>query len=161
ERERLSERQLEDLLGTRRERDLPARHLVALADDARNLGTHLFDGDVKGLEHPRCEALLLAQQAEQDVLGADGVVLQRPGFVLCKNDDLTGSLCEPLEHPLTLLPPGGGVHRLPWIRAHVMVPGVVAIRAGGPVFCPFGCMDPPQGAGYFDRSAGKRMTSLI
>src|SRR5262249_6896237 len=98
ERERFAQRQLQHLLGTRRERDLTARHLVALTHDARDLGTHLFDGDVEGLEHPRREALFLAQQAEQDVLGADVVVLQRSGFVLCKNDDLPSTFCEPLEH---------------------------------------------------------------
>jgi hypothetical protein len=31
------------------------------------------------------------------VLGADVVVLERPGFVLCKNDYLARSLCETFE----------------------------------------------------------------
>ena len=129
ERERLSERQLENLLGARRERDLPARDLVALTHDARHLRAHLFDGDVEGFEHPRREALLLAQQAEQDVLGADVVVLQRPGLVLCEDDDLASPLCEPLEHPLNPSAAGGGVHRLPWFRAQAMVPRSVAVGA--------------------------------
>jgi hypothetical protein len=102
EAQRFAERELEDLLRARRERDLARGHLVALADDARDLGAHLLDGDVERLEHPRGEALLLAQQAEQDVLGADVVVLQRPRFVLGEDDDLTGSFGESFEHLVSL-----------------------------------------------------------
>ena len=119
ERQRLAERELEHLLGARRERDLPARDLVALADDPRHLRAHLLDGDVERLEHARGETFLFAQQPEQDVLGADVVVLQRPGLVLCENDDLASSLCEPLEHlePLCRLsaaPPIALIRRRPW-----------------------------------------------
>ena len=98
ERERLAQRELEHLLRARRERDLTGRDLVALADDAGHLGAHLLDGDVELLEHARGKALLLAQQAEQDVLRADVVVLQRPCFVLREDDDLPGPFRESLEH---------------------------------------------------------------
>ena len=108
ERERLAQRELEHLLRARRERDLPARDLVALADDPRDLGAHLLDGDVERLEHARGETFLLAQQPEQDVLGADVVVLQRPRLVLGENDDLPSSLCESLEHASPLLPHSRG-----------------------------------------------------
>ena len=97
ERERLAQRELEHLLGARRERDLARRDLVALADDARDLRAHLLDGDVERVEHARGETLLLAEQAEQDVLGADVVVLERTGLVLCEDDDLACSLGESLE----------------------------------------------------------------
>src|SRR4029453_13980146 len=73
------------------------RHLVALADDARDLGAHLLDRDVQRLQHPRGEPLLLAEKPEQDVLGAHGVVLERPFLVLREDDYLTRSLCESLE----------------------------------------------------------------
>ena len=109
ERESLAERELQHLLRARRERDLPARHLVALADDARHLGPHLLDGDVEGLEHPRGQAFLLAEEAEQDVLGADVVVLQGTGFVLREDDDLPGTLCEPLEHSEPIVPHKGRI----------------------------------------------------
>src|SRR5262249_24587078 len=64
------------------------RDLVALSDDARDLRTNFFDGDVEGLEHPRRETLFLAKQSEQDVLGADVVVLKGPRLVLRENHDL-------------------------------------------------------------------------
>ena len=97
ERERLAQRELEHLLRARRERDLAGRHLVALADDAGDLRAHLLDGDVEALEHAGGEPLLLAEQPEQDVLGADVVVLQGAGLVLGENDDLPGSLGEAFE----------------------------------------------------------------
>src|ERR671927_469667 len=62
--------------------------LFALADDARDLRAHLFHGDVERLEHACGEALLLAKEAEQDVLRPDVVVLQSSGFVLGEDDYL-------------------------------------------------------------------------
>src|SRR5262249_26877243 len=80
QRERLAQRELEHLLRARRERNLAGRDLVALADDARDLRANLLDGDVEALEDAGRKTLLLAQQAEQDVLGADVVVLERTGL---------------------------------------------------------------------------------
>ena len=117
ERQRFAQRELEHLLRPRRERDLAGRHLVALADDARNLRAHFLDGDVERLEHPRCETFFLAQQAEQDVLRTDVVVLQRPSFVLGEDDDLSSPLSESLEHSVTSLPHAiGGVNRFDFPR---------------------------------------------
>src|SRR5262245_6300338 len=97
QREGLAERELENLLRPRGERDLTRRHLVALADDARDLGAHLLDRDVQRFQHSRGEPLLLAEKPEQDVLGADVVVLERACLVLREDDYLTRSLCESLE----------------------------------------------------------------
>ena len=55
------------------------------------------------LEDAGGQALLLAQQAEQDVLGADVVVLERARLLLGEDDDLAGSLCESLEQRTALL----------------------------------------------------------
>ena len=82
ERERLAQRQLEHLLGARRERDLAGGDLLARSDDPDHLRADPFDGDVEGLEDAGGQPLLLAQQAEQDVLGADVVVLERAGLLL-------------------------------------------------------------------------------
>ena len=76
EAERLAQREFQDLLGARRERDLPLGRLLAGADDAHDGGADLFDGHFEAVEHARRHALLLAEQAEQEVLGADVVVLE-------------------------------------------------------------------------------------
>ena len=87
-----------------RERDLAGGDLLAGADDADDLGAHALDGDVERLEHAGGQAFLLAEQAEQDVLRADVVVLELPRLFLGKDDDLAGSLCKSLEHVGYLLP---------------------------------------------------------
>ena len=92
-----AQRELEHLLRARRERDLAGRDLVALADDAGDLRAHLLDRDVERLEHAGGETLLLAEQAEQDVLGADVVVLERPRLVLREDDDLASPFSEAFE----------------------------------------------------------------
>jgi hypothetical protein len=97
QRESFAQRQLEHLLGARRERDLARGDLVTLADDARDLGAHLFHRDVERLQDTGGKAFLLAQEAEQDVLGADVVVLQGPRLVLRENHDLPCPLGESLE----------------------------------------------------------------
>src|SRR4029078_4345157 len=112
ERERLAKRELEDLLGARGERDLTRRHLVALADDARDLGAHLLDGDVEALQAPCRKPLLLPQEAQEDVLGPDVVVLQRSGLVLCENDDLSCPLSEPFEQTLESFLADSGTSRI-------------------------------------------------
>jgi hypothetical protein len=97
EREGLAQRQLEHLLGARRERDLAGGDLVTLADDARHLRAHLFHRDVERLEYAGGETLLLAKEAQKDVLRADVVVLQGSRLVLGENHDLPCPLGESLE----------------------------------------------------------------
>ena len=97
-RERLAKCQLENLLGARCKRNLTRRDLFALADDARNIRADVLDRNVEGVEHARGETLLLTQQAEQDVLGADVVVLECTGLVLCKDDNLACTLCKSFKH---------------------------------------------------------------
>src|SRR5689334_857689 len=136
ERQRLAERELQHLLRARRERDLTGGDLVALADDARDLRTHFLDGDVERLEHTRSKALFLAQQAEQDVLRADVVVLERPRFVLRENDDLASPFSESFEHSVTSLRrSGGGTVALfrngPWYSPSRVCCGVPGVRVSG------------------------------
>ena len=61
-------------------------------------GAHPLDGDVEALEHAGRHALLLAQQPQQDVLGADVVVLERARLLLGEHDHLPGPFGESLEH---------------------------------------------------------------
>ena len=44
------------------------------------------------------DALALTDEPEQDVLGADGVVVERPGLLLRQDDHLPRPVSEPLEH---------------------------------------------------------------
>ncbi len=103
EGQRLAQRELQHLLRARRERDLAGRDLVALADDPRDLRPHFLHRDVERLEYPRRETLFLAEQPEQDVLGADVVVLERPCLVLCEDDDLASPFSEAFEQVPRLL----------------------------------------------------------
>ena len=103
EAQRLAQGELENLLSARREGDLPGGDLLARANDPHDLPADPLDRDVEALEDARGKALLLAEQAEQDVLGADVVVLERACLFLGKNDDLAGPLCESLKHR-SLLP---------------------------------------------------------
>jgi hypothetical protein len=97
EGQRFAQRQLQHLLGARCERDLSGRDFVALADDAGDLRTHFFDRDVERLENAGRKALFLTEQAEQDVLRTDVVVLERPGLVLCEDDYLASPFSEAFE----------------------------------------------------------------
>src|SRR5205823_7660353 len=112
QRERLSQRELEDLLGARGERDLAGGDLLTGPDDADDLGADALHRDVERLEHARCEALLLAKESQQDVLGADVVVLEDPGLLLSEDDHLAGPFGKALEHGAVLLlsgsPEGSG-----------------------------------------------------
>src|SRR5207248_1851361 len=111
QRERLSQRELEDLLGARGERDLAGGDLLTGPDDADDLGADALHRDVERLEHARCEALLLAKESQQDVLGADVVVLEDPGLLLSEDDHLAGPFGKALEHGAVLLLSGSPVVR--------------------------------------------------
>ena len=117
ERQRLAQRQLEDLLGAGSERDLAGGDLVTLADDAGDLRTHLLHGDVERLQDARGEPFLLAEEAEQDVLRADVVVLERARLVLRENDYLSSPFSEPFEQPrASSQSPGGRTGARPQVE---------------------------------------------
>ena len=82
----LVDRELEDIQGAPGEGDLSGNdrkarsatvfwHLLAETDDADHLSADALDGDVAAIEHARRDALLFAEQPEQEVLGPDVVVL--------------------------------------------------------------------------------------
>ncbi len=96
--QRLAQRQLEHLLGARGERDVPGRGVRALADDLLDLLADAVEGDVHGLEGLRRHALALADQAEQDVLRADVVVVEHARLFLREHHHSTGPIGEPFEH---------------------------------------------------------------
>jgi hypothetical protein len=117
EAQRLAQRELKHPLRSRRERDLAGGDLLAGADDPHDLAADPLDGDVEALQHPRRETLVLAQQPEQDVLGADVAVLERPRLLLRENDHLPGALGEPFEHCEQSLTPAALRPVLAWAGA--------------------------------------------
>jgi hypothetical protein len=102
-----AERQLEDLLGARRERDVPGRRGLPLTDDLLDLLTNGLERDVQRLEGLRGDAFTFVDEPEQDVLGPDVVVVEHPRLFLREDDDAAGSVGESLEH---LTPPGPKPH---------------------------------------------------
>ena len=98
ELQRLAQRQLQHLLGARRERDVARRGLLALADDLLDLGAHGLQRDAERLERLGRDTLTLVDQTQEDVLGADVVVVEHPCLFLGKDDHATGSVRESLEH---------------------------------------------------------------
>ena len=60
--------------------------------------THRLELDVEGAQRLRRDALVLPDQPEQQVLGADIAVMEEPGLLLCQHDDAPGAIGEPLEH---------------------------------------------------------------
>jgi 3-methylfumaryl-CoA hydratase len=96
---RLAQRQLEHLLGPRRVGDLLLRLLLAPADDLLDLLAHGVQADPQRFEGLRRDALALADEAEQDVLGTDVIVMERPGFFFCQDDGPSRPVGKPLKHP--------------------------------------------------------------
>jgi hypothetical protein len=74
------------------------RLLLALADDVLDLLAHGLERDAERLERLGGDALALVDEAEQDVLGADVVVVEHLRLFLGQDDDPTGSVGESLEH---------------------------------------------------------------
>src|SRR5690606_13151443 len=58
--------------------------------------------DVQGLQRLRGDALTLVDETEQDVLGADVVVVEHLGLFLGQDDNAASSVGETLEHDLLL-----------------------------------------------------------
>ncbi len=94
----LTQAELEDLLGPRRERDVTGGGLLALADDLLHLLADGLEADAEALEGLARDAFALVDQPEQDVLGADVVVVEAPCLFLGEHDDAAGAVCEPFEH---------------------------------------------------------------
>src|SRR5690606_33511422 len=97
--QRLPQRQLQHLLGAGRERDVATGCLLALTDDLLDLLPHALEGDAQALQGLGSHTLTLVDEAEQDVLRADVVVVEHPGLFLGQDDNPPCSVGEPLEHP--------------------------------------------------------------
>ena len=97
--------QLDDALGARGQADLAHDRAVAPADDELDRGPDLGQLDVHVLEHARGHTLALADEAQEQVLRADVVVVEPLRLVLGQRQDLAraiSELVEPIhraEHP--------------------------------------------------------------
>ena len=127
ELQRLAQRQLEHLLGAGRERDVARRRRAALADDLLDLAAHGLERDAERLERLGGDALTLVDEPEQDVLGADVVVVEQARFLLGQDDDPAGPVGEAFEQvdrlsggrirgPSVPAPSGRHVRRPRWRR---------------------------------------------
>ena len=101
ELQRFAQAQLEHLLGARREGDVPGRLLLTLADDVLHLLAHGVERDAERLQSLGGHAFTLVDETQQDVLGADVVVVEHLRLFLGEDDHTTGSVRESLEHRST------------------------------------------------------------
>ena len=93
----LPQGELQHLLGAGREGDVPGRRRAALADDLLDLGANRLQADPEGLEGLGGDAFALVDEAEQDVLGPDVVVVEQPRLFLGEDDHSASPVCEPFE----------------------------------------------------------------
>ncbi|CAG7170935.1 hypothetical protein PICSAR21_03545 [Mycobacterium avium subsp. paratuberculosis] len=98
ELQRLAQAQLQHLLGARGERDVSGRRLLALADDLLDLAADALQRDAQRLQRLGRHALALVDQTQQDVLGADVVVVEHPGLFLRQDDDPAGAVGKSFKH---------------------------------------------------------------
>ncbi|GAA5705418.1 hypothetical protein Save01_06270 [Streptomyces avermitilis] len=77
---------------------MPGRGLLALADDLLHLLADRLERNPEALQGLGGDTLTLVDQAQEDVLGADVVVVEHPGFFLSQDDNAPRAVGEPLEH---------------------------------------------------------------
>ena len=77
---------------------MTTRGLLSLADDFLNLLSNRLKGDTKTLKRLGGHAFTFVDQAQQNVFGANVVVVKHAGFLLGKDYHSTGSVCKPFEH---------------------------------------------------------------
>ena len=102
ELERFAQAELENLLGSRGERDVTAGGLLTLADDVFDLPTDGFERDVEALERLGGDALTFVDETEEDVFGADVVVAEHPRFLLREHHNAPSAIGKPFEHETPL-----------------------------------------------------------
>ena len=74
------------------------RRAAAVTDDLLDLRADRLETDAQRLEGLGRDAFALVDQSEQDVLGADVVVVEQPRFLLREDNDSAGPVGEALEH---------------------------------------------------------------
>ena len=96
--QRFAQAQLENLLGARRERNMPRRRLLPLADDLLDLAADALQRDAQRFQRLGRDAFAFVNKTQQDVLGADVVVVEHPGLFLRQDDHPAGTVGKSFEH---------------------------------------------------------------
>ena len=96
--QRFAQAQLKDFFGPRREGDVAAGRRPALTDDLFDLVAHRFKADAERLQRLGRNTLTLVDEAKQDVLGADVVVVEQPRLFLGKHHHSSSPVGKSLEH---------------------------------------------------------------
>ena len=71
-------------------------------------GADALQRDAKGFQRLGGDALALMDEAEQDVLRADVIVVEHPGLFLGQDDHTPRSVGKPFEHVHSLRPCAAG-----------------------------------------------------
>src|SRR5690348_14187741 len=107
---------------------MPGRRLLALADDLLDLLPHRVQAGAQRLQRLGRYTFALMDEAEQDVLGADVVVIEHPGFFLRQDNNPPRSVGKPLEHVVALLTARGRG----WVLMGRALPCLLRIVAARP-----------------------------
>jgi hypothetical protein len=98
---RLVDSELDDLLRARRQADFTQNRPVTAADDELDGRAHLVELDAEVRQHLRRHAVALADEAQQQVLGTDVVMVETLGLFLGQREDTArtlGEFVEPVSH---------------------------------------------------------------
>src|SRR5258708_24738344 len=87
---------------------MPGRGLLPLADNLLHLLAHRLQADPQRLKRLGRYALALMDEAKQDVLRADVVMVERSGLFLSQDHNPPRPVGEPLEHLVAPSPSGPG-----------------------------------------------------
>ena len=90
--------QLQHLLCPGSEGDVAGWLLLTLTDDVLHLLAHGVEGDVEGFQSLRGNTFTLVDEAQENVFGADVVVVEHLGLFLGQDNDATGAVSETLKH---------------------------------------------------------------
>ena len=71
---------------------------MSLADDLDDLASDGVEADPQTFQAARCNTLTLVDEAEQDVLCADVIVIEEPGFFLREYYDSASPVCKAFKH---------------------------------------------------------------
>ena len=93
-----ADRELENLLRARRERNRSRPRRIDGADDVLHHLARFLEREVKLTEHPGGRSLFLPHQSQQEMLGTEVRVAELSCLFLSEIYCLPPFVCEPLEH---------------------------------------------------------------